>query len=210
MSVGGRINYFTDPAFLSFDNRAGILRSRGGTRMLGVSEDFLRGFVDACEYETGQATPGILRRCGEFFGRRLALWFERELSQHAGVSLRERAMIEFSLLIHDMWRGLGLGVLEIDWRRGDRGLIGVTLTDSAMSRVGVESHVGEDMFEGILEGFFANFCDGPVACAQTGDARLGDKSGTTFVITTPARVDRIRALRDDGASHEEVLEAIGG
>lgn len=64
MSVGGRINYFTDPAFLSFDNRAGILRSRGGTRMLGVSEDFLRGFVDACEYETGQATPGILRRCG--------------------------------------------------------------------------------------------------------------------------------------------------
>ena len=50
------LNYFTHPAFLSFDSAKGVLTSRGGTRMVGISEDFLRGFVVACEYEAGEAT----------------------------------------------------------------------------------------------------------------------------------------------------------
>ncbi|MCA9718979.1 MAG: hypothetical protein KC468_30200 [Myxococcales bacterium] len=204
----GPLNYFSTPSFLALDNRKGTLRSPGGARMLGVSEDFLRGFVQACEYETGPATPALLRRCGEFFGRRLALWFERELSRNASRSIREREMAEFSALFHDLWRGLGLGVIEVDWRHGGRGLLAITLEDSAMSKIGLEDHVGEDLFEGILEGFFAAFCDGPITCLQTGDARLGDKHGTTFVITPQARADEVRERKQQGADHQQLIAAL--
>ncbi len=204
----GALNYFSTPGFLEFDNRKGTLRSRGGMRMLGVSEDFLRGFVEACEYETGPATPALLRRCGEFFGRRLALWFERELSQHAAASIRERDMAEFSALLHDLWRGLGLGVISVDWRHGGRGVIAIKIEDSAMSTIALEEHVGEDMFEGLLEGFFTSFCDGPIRCVQTGDARLGDKQGTTFVIASRAREAELRGLKEQGVAHAELVAAI--
>ena len=62
------LNYFSHPAFLQVDLKAGVLRSRGGARLIGVNEDFLRGFVLACEHEVGPATPLILRRCGQRFG----------------------------------------------------------------------------------------------------------------------------------------------
>lgn len=46
------LNYFSRDSFLRTDLTAGVLRSQGGTRLLGVGEDFLRGFVAACEHET--------------------------------------------------------------------------------------------------------------------------------------------------------------
>ncbi len=210
MSDRRDLNYFTSPAFLNFDVKAGVLRSRGGTRMLGVSDDFLRGFVAACEHETGPAASMILRRCGEFFGRRLARRFEAELGLFAGNALRDRSMAEFNHLVRDLWHGCGLGRLEVDWDRGQHGFLALRLEDSPMQDIGPSGHTGDDMFAGILCGFFAGFCDADMRSVQTGDARLGDREGTTFIVAAVEVARRAEGMRANKLRHSAIVAALCG
>jgi uncharacterized protein len=209
MSERRELNYFRHPNFLRCDIQAGVLRSRGGTRFVAISEDFLRGFVTACEDEAGPAAALVLRRCGEFFGARLARRFEAEIGQFAGVSLRDRQMAEFDELIRDLWRGCGLGDVEIDWARGERGFLAVRLVDSPMQDIGPSGHVGDDMFCGILAGFFGEFCDAEMRCVQTGDLRLGDREGTTFIVAPFEVAKRVEGMRANRSRHSEILAALG-
>lgn len=209
MSDQRALNYFRHPDLLRFDVKAGVLRTRGGTRVLAVSEDFLRGFVAACEHEAGPAASLVLRRCGELFGARLARRFEAELGQFAGVSLRDRSMAEFDELLHDLWLGCGLGDLQVDWSRGERGYLALRLIDSPMQDIGPSGHVGDDMFSGVLSGFFGEFCDAEMRCVQTGDARLGDRDGTTFIVGLFDVAKRVEGMRANKSSHRQILEALG-
>lgn len=208
MSERRELNYFTHPEFVALDVKAGVLRSRGGTRMLAVGEDFLRGFVAACEHETGPAAPMVLRRCGEFFGQRLARRFEAELGQFSGVSVRDRKMAEFDLLIRDMWAGCGLGKIAVDWSMGQHGFLPVELVDSPMQDIGPSGHVGDDMFTGIIGGFIGSFCDAEMRCVQTGDARLGDRDGTTFIVAPFEIAKRVEGLKANRAPHREIVAAL--
>ncbi len=210
MTERSNLNYFTSANFLDFDVKTGVLRSRGGTRMLAVNEDFLRGFVTACEHETGPAAGLVLRRCGEFFGQRLARRFEAELGQFAGVSLRDRKMAEFDILVRDLWNGCGLGRLTVDWDRGQYGFLPVRLADSPMQDIGPSGHVGDDMFAGILCGFFSGFCDADMRTIQTGDARLGDREGTTFIVASVEVARRVEGMRASKQGHGEIVAALVG
>lgn len=202
------LNYFTSPAFLRLDAARGVLSSRGGTRMIAISDDYLQGFVAACEHEAGSAAPYILRRCGRFFGERLARRFEAELAAFAGASIRDRTMNEFNALVRDLWRGCGLGELTIDWSRGEHGLVPVRLEASPMQDIGPSGHVGDDLFTGILEGFFTSFCDGEMRCVQTGDQRLGDREGTTFVLAPFELAKRIEEMVADKTPHGAIVETL--
>lgn len=210
MTMRGNLNYFSSPEFLRLDVKAGVLRSRGGTRMIAVNEDFLRGFVAACEHETGPAAGLVLRRCGEFFGQRLARRFEAELGQFAGVSLRDRKMAEFDVLVRDLWGGCGLGRLSVDWDRGAHGFLPIRLEDSPMQDIGPSGHTGDDMFAGILCGFFSGFCDADMRSVQTGDLRLGDREGTTFIVAAFEVAKRIEGLRASKLPHSEIVAALCG
>lgn len=207
--IGPRpLTYYARPSFLRFDVKAGVLRSPGGTRMLVVNDDFLRGFVAACEHETGPAAALVLRRCGEVFGARLARRFEAEASQLAGSSLRDRSMAEFDAMIHDLWDGCGLGAIEVDWTRGEHGFLAIRLRDSPMQDIGPSGHVGDELFCGIFGGFFGEFSDADLRCVQTGDARLGDADGTTFIVAPFALAKRIEGLRANRTRHREIVEAL--
>ena len=210
MTERSNLNYFTSPNFLKFNVKTGVLRSRGGTRMLAVNEDFLRGFVTACEHETGPAASLVLRRCGEFFGQRLARRFEAELGQFAGVSLRDRKMAEFDVLVRDLWNGCGLGRLEVEWDHGQHGFLPVRLADSPMQDIGPSGHVGDDMFAGVLCGFFSGFCDADMRTIQTGDARLGDREGTTFIVASAEVARRAEGMRTNKQSHAQIVLALAG
>lgn len=204
------LNYFTSPSYLRSDLRAGTLRSRGGTRLVGISEDFLRGFVLACEHETGPATSLVLRRCGTFFGSRLAVRCESELSAYLSRSLRDCTMSEFTLLLQDLWQGSGMGELRIDWSRGQHGFLAAKLVNSPMQDIGPKGHLADDLFEGIIEGFIGHFADGSLTCIQTGDLRLGDKDGTTFVLVSSDWVARVRELRREKTQHAQIVAQLSG
>lgn len=204
------LNYFSSAAFLRCDLKAGVLRSRGGTRLVGINEDFLRGFVMACEHETGPATTLILRRCGRSFGVRLAARCERELSSYLGRSLRDCTMGELDALVQDLWRGCGLGDIAFGWGFARHGFISVKLTNSPMQDIGVKGHVSDDMFCGIIEGFIDHFASGSLRCIQTGDLRLGSKDGTTFILVGSELLPRLEELIERKLSQTEIVARLSG
>ena len=204
------LNYFSNPSFLQIDLKAGVLRSRGGTRLVGLSDDFLRGFVQACEHEAGPATALILRRCGYRFGLRLAQRCERELSSYLGRGLRDCSMLEFDTLISNLWQGLGFGSLSVDWSKGQHGILPVKLQDSPMQDIGPRGHIADDMFCGLIEGVVEHFSASPLGCIQTGDVRLGSKEGTTFVLAGPDVQPLIKQLVAEKLSHSAIVARISG
>ena len=202
------LRYFSSPSFVRTDLSAGTLRSQGGTRLLGISEDFLRGFVMACEHETGPATVLILHRCGQFYGAGLARRSEAELSAHLGKSLRDCSMNEFQILVEDLWNGYGLGQLKTDWSCGQNGFLALKLSHSPMQDIGPKGHVADDLFCGLLEGFFSSFAGEEIVCIQTGDMRLGSKEGTTFLLAFPDLVKRISELLASKLSHTQIVQKL--
>lgn len=208
MNVLAPLNYFTSPNFLRADLQAGVLRSRGGTRLVGLSADFLRGFVRACEHEAGAATPVILRRCGLFYGGRLARRIEGELNAHLTAPLRDCLMLEFDGLLKDLWCGLGMGELEVGWPCGQRGFLPVTLVNSPLQDIGPSGHVADDTFCGLLEGFFGHFATDGLTCLQTGDLRLGDKAGTTFILAVPDVLPRLQSLIRSKTAHAAIVSQL--
>ncbi|MBL9008306.1 MAG: hypothetical protein JNJ46_28860 [Myxococcales bacterium] len=204
------LNYFSSPQFVRSDLKAGVLRSRGGTRLIGISEDFLRGFVVACEHETGPATSLVLRRCGRFFGARLARRCEDEISSYLGRSLRDGTMSEFEVVLQDLWTACGMGELRIDWSRGQFGFLSAKLVNSPMQDIGPKGHVADDMFEGVIEGFIDHFAGDDFTCIQTGDVRLGDREGTTFVLVPRDWVSRVRTLLAGKTAHSQLVAQLSG
>lgn len=201
-------NYYSSEHFLSYECDKGVLHSRGGTRMIAVNEDWLRGFVGALEHEAGAATPAILQRCGEFFGERLAQRFDTEISAFAGVPLRDRTMNEFCVLLDDMWVGCGMGKLEVDWSKASK-FLPLKLQYSPMQDIGPSGHKGDDLFAGILLGFFRRFSEQTLEIFQTGDERLGDREGTTFLLGPSDVIQEARKLKSEGLKHSKIVESLG-
>lgn len=202
-----RCAFFGRPDNLSYDVVAGVLRNRCGNRLIAVNDQWLRGFVSALEHETAAAAPGILRRCGEIFGTRLAQRFESEVSQLGGVHLRERTMNEFCVLLDDFWRASGMGQLCIDWEHAER-FVSIRLVNSPMQDIGPSGHIGDDLFAGILTGFFEHFADAQVTLMQSGDQRLGDKEGTTFLLGSPKIIEKACKLRQGNLRHREIVKQL--
>lgn len=216
MSYRPNLNYFTHPAFVALESDTGVLRSRGGTRLLGISEDFLRGFVLACEDEAGSATPLLLRRCGSLYGQRLAERCERELQAFAGVPLHSRTMPEFGALVEDLWNGLGMGRIQVDYRHVQLGILPIKLLHSPMQDIGPKGHTADDLLCGIIEGFFRHFtgaggAEGPdvLRALQTGDQRLGDREGTTFILGFAEAARQIEEMVAQRLPNSEILKRLG-
>ncbi|MDX2011127.1 MAG: hypothetical protein SFW67_13090 [Myxococcaceae bacterium] len=203
------VTLFSRSDFLSFDVKNGVLRSPAGTRMLAVNDDFLRGFVSALDYEAGEAASLILRKCGTFFGRRLAQRFEAEVSQWSQTPLRDRPMSEYAGLMADLFKGCGLGAVDVDFSNGDRGFLSVKLVNSPMQDLGPRGHVGDDLFCGLFEGFFTHFTDTGLGCLQTGDVRLGNREGTTFVLGFEEVIARAKDLLAQKQPHSAIVAALG-
>ena len=202
------LNYFTSPDYLHLAEASGVLQSRGGTRMRAVSEDFLPGFLSACEQEAGKAAPVILRSCGSFLGGHLARRFASELSRYAGISLRDRSMLELEGLLEDLWNGCGYGTLSIDWAKSSAGIIPVRLENSPMQDIGPQGHSSDDLFCGVFEGFIGYFAESGLRCIQTGDLRLGDKEGTTFILGFEDGIKRIQSLLAEKQTHSRIVERL--
>lgn len=199
--------FFGRPDYLNFDVDAGVLRNRCENRLIAVNDEWLRGFVSALEHETGGAAPGVLRRCGEVFGARLAQRFESEVSQLGEVHLRDRLMNEFCVLLDDFWRASGMGELHINWEHAER-FLSIRLVGSPMQDIGPSGHTGDDLFAGILLGFFDHFADADIKLVQSGDERLGDKEGTTFLLGSPEVIEKARLLREGKLHHGEIVKQL--
>lgn len=199
--------YFSAPSYLGYSVEKGVLRASSGSRLVAVNDEWLRGFVAALDHETGAAASGILRRCGVTFGRRFAQRFESEVTTMGSVHLRDRTMNEFCILLDDLWMSSGMGKLKLDWTHVER-FVSVRLEGSPMQDIGSSGHTGDELFAGVLEGFFSHFSDAPLQVLQTGDERLGDREGTTFLVGAPDAIEVARKLHGESQRHSEIVRAL--
>lgn len=201
------LNYFTHPAFLRLDAEAGVLRSRGGTRLVGVTEDLLRGLLSACERVKGDGAARVLRRCGAAFGARLGRRFEAELAQYSGLSVRDRPMGEFDALLTDLWHGAGLGHLAVDWAHAQSGHIPLRLKDCPLLSLGTGA-AADELATGLLEGFIGHFAEPGLRCVETGRP-AEDGAGTTFVLAFEEDAARVESLLSQGLPHAQIVARLG-
>ncbi|MBC7794589.1 MAG: hypothetical protein H7Z43_12870 [Clostridia bacterium] len=200
-----KLDVFSSPSYLTFDVRKGVLASRMGTRLCLLSEDFLNGFINACEYETGPAAPLVLRKCGRTFGARLARRFEDEASKEAGIAMRDRMMAELDELLRDFWGTYGLGALAIGWSQAARGVLPVSLKDSPMAR-GAGAARGDEIMTGMLEGFINHFGVASMRVVQT---RVAGADGLAEFVAVPESVEeKAKALVAEGASQATILQQL--
>ncbi|MBL8633240.1 MAG: hypothetical protein JNM40_08435 [Myxococcales bacterium] len=204
------LNIYSHAGRLKLDTRKGVVSNQSGTRLVAVSEDFLRGFVAAIENEVGPATKMLLRKCGFVFGERLARRFESEVSSYAGTSLTERPISEFGGLLLDLWVTYGYGDLQVDWKHGPSGFLPVRIVGSPMQDIGPKGHVSDDLFAGVLQGFFSHFIEPNIRVIQSGDVRLGSKDGTTFIITTDQHAKRVEQMVSDRTPHNQIVTRLQG
>lgn len=204
----GALNYYSREDYLNLDVQGGTIATAAGTRVIGVNQDFLRGFLKAIEFECGQAMPQIVRKCGVKFGSRLGQRFETELFNFSSTSTRDRAMIEFDYLLKEMWSRHGMGQLDVDWTCGQYGFMPMALDGSPTKDLGPKGHEGDFLFAGILEGFFSYFTDEAMFCVQTGDERLGSKDGTTFIVAPMEIAEKAETMAAEEIRHRDIVQKL--
>ena len=208
-----------------------MLVSRWRTRICRVSDDqgvdvisegWLQFLFVAVPVLSLVGTWMGLRTAGRLVQRLLEIETYRMLAMLGFPSARARSLetmrpvlaryglslAEFDVLVRDLWAGCGLGQLEVDWDSGQHGFLAIRLRDSPMQDIGPSGHVGDDMFAGILGGFFAGFCDAEMRSVQTGDLRLGDREGTTFIVAAVEVARRVEGMRANKQAHSAIVATL--
>jgi hypothetical protein len=78
-----------------------------------------------------------------------------------------------------------------------------------MQDIGPRGHTGDALFCGILEGYLGHFADAGLTCVQTGDLRLGNREGTTFILAFEALSARVQQLANvEKQPHSAILATL--
>src|SRR5262245_57604578 len=118
-----RGDYFAEGDYLRTDPAAGVARDRAGTRLLALPEEFLDALDQTLAAECGPAADRWLKSCGRAWGRRLAERLDQELGDYFGEALAAAPLARFQAALRGAFRVLGWGVLTLDFRRYDKGLL---------------------------------------------------------------------------------------
>lgn len=189
----------------------GTIQNQGGTRVVYLSSDVIRGVYNALEYEAGEAWKIILRNCGFFWGRRVAINLDRELSLIFQAAAKDLPVAEYVRFLEAYFRYHGWGVMEINLDRAvSHGLVVGRLRNSLFESVLTEVNGPVDyMIEGMLRAMFEHISGTPLDCVQVASEKSGAQA-CEFVVTGASRIDEVRPLVEGGAGPDEVYGKLCG
>ncbi len=189
-----RGNYFDELAYVRADVAAGTLHARGGTRIVALTGDFLRGLGESLSAECGPAANRVLKSAGKTWGRQFAERVERELGDYEGEPLRDRSFGEFAGRLAAAFSHHGFGTLALDAANAPIGVLVARLANAPE---------GPELLGGFLAGVFSHFA------GQDLDA-LATESGPTrtYLLSLPERLAHVADAPARGQSHAEVLAAL--
>lgn len=202
-------DYF-DENYVNFDVNEGVIKNRAGTRLLALSEDFLKGFRKAVIEETGEAHHVVFETCGKTWGENMARRFQKETSLYYETDFEALPMSMFSLLFKNFWLRHGWGELEIDWEQGYRdGVFEVTVRNPAFSSIfGADEGLNDDIFAGLLGAFFSTFAARELQCLQTEEDRSGELWTSRFVLAVPERLSQVPDMVLSQKTHQDIVQAV--
>lgn len=198
-------NYFAGNDYLHAEPNSGMLRNRGGVRMVALPDDLLAGIYNAIEEVAGAKSGDVQAAIGRRWGAGAAEHFARELQAFYGKPLAE---LPFGLAVTAMrsaFRAHGWGTLHLDSSRYATGILIAELHHPVIGGDARRSgQKVEAITAGYLAAFFSNWAGRELGCMQT-TGPSADAPLSRFVITIPQRLNLIREWADTSTPHDEII-----
>ncbi len=204
-----QLDRLLDDQSFTYDVRQGVLYNPANTRCCLLSTDLLNGIYRALLDEAGEAWTIIFKRCGLTWGQRLARRLERELQALFQVSLSDVPVGQFLQTMNRYFAFHGWGDLRINVDQAPtRGVVEASLRDSIFLEVIKDSPEMVDwLMSGILASLFSHLSGQQLDCIQTACVSKG-AALSTFLISTPARIQNAAQPLAAGSSHSDLLGSI--
>lgn len=198
-------NYYAEGLYCQTDVRRGVTRTRGGTRLLALTADFLVGFRRAVIDECGPAADTVFASCGRKWGGFLARRFEAEMSAFHGRPLAEMSLAKVQALLADLFSHHGWGIVRLDLTRHEQGLVVVTADDPIFAAVsGPSDKPVDSLLAGVLAGFLSGLFGRDLDCVQTACKARGEPA-SRFVVGLATRLTGARGWVESGKTHDQVV-----
>ena len=191
-----------------WDLRLGTINNQGGTRLVYLSSDIIRGIYYALEYECGDSWRIVLKNCGYIWGRRVSNNLDREMGQLFQSRQAELNVPEFVRFLEAYFPSHGWGNLSVDLSMAPtKGLIRVSLRNSIFDQV-LSDITGfkDQMIEGMLRALFEHISGRELDCVQVSQS----DDGSEFVITSEPRISAVLPMIEEGGPREEIWNKLTG
>lgn len=204
-----KANFFSSD-YISTDVEKGVILSKGGTRLISLTEDFLKGFRNALIDETGPANRLVFYNCGKNWGLNMARRFEKEISNYYGTELKDLSMAFFDSQLKEFWLRYGWGEIDINWHQAsETGIFDIKIKNPAFSSVFAETeNFSDDIFAGILGSFFSYFSNQDLICFQTGFDSNQSEGTSLFVLGIKPRLKDVEDMISSKISHNEIMQKL--
>ncbi|MFO0807429.1 MAG: hypothetical protein U0746_02265 [Gemmataceae bacterium] len=189
-----RGNYFDEIAYIEADVSAGTLRTRGGTRVVALTSEFLHAMSSSLATECGPAAGRVLKAAGRAWGKRFAAQIEGVLGDYEAMPLREVSFGEFAGRLAAAFSHHGFGILTLDTAHTGIGVLTATITGSPEP---------PELLAGFVAGVLSHFSGEDLDAMPTQLTPM-----LKLAVTLPSRLDRVADAVHRGLSHEEVLAAL--
>lgn len=200
--------YYSQPDFFHADPGLGTIRTPTGTRICALTDDFLRGFRSAVQFECGKATDRVFKKCGLRWGNAFVQRFDRELSQYYGVPLRDVSAGIVQKCLDEAMRYHGWGKLSMDLSTYDQGIVQLTLEDSVMPEVlGHTDKPSDSLIAGFFAAVFSYYAMQELDCQQT-DCPSRGANASRFVVGLPDRLSGVPQMVAEKLSHQTIVRRL--
>ena len=200
--------YYTRPDYFAADVAKGTIRTPSGTRICALTDDFLRGFRAAVQFECGKATDRVYKKCGFRWGTSFVERFDREMTEYFGVPAREMSAGLMERTVDEAFRAHGYGHLSLDYAEYDRGFVQVTLADSVMPAVmGRTDKPSDALMCGFFSAVFGFYASTELDCVQTECPSRG-ADASRFLVGLAGRLAGVPKMVADNLSHATILNRL--
>ncbi len=198
-------NVYTLEDFLRYDPKKGTIYTRNAQRAFHVSEDFIIGLQAGLENEVGDASAVILYKCGFQWGLADMRKFETNMVREYG---RDAQSTNINFLMETWWwplQTLGWGSWEIDFSKGEQGIVVINLYDSVVAKTLGE--VGKPvcyLYAGMFAGVMTHLSRRPLSGIEIQCYAMG-ATYCRFVIGAEKRINAVEFWLEEGAGASDIL-----
>lgn len=200
--------YYSRSDYFRADVEKGTIRTPTGTRICTLTDDFLRGFRSAVQFECGKATDRVFKSCGKRWGTSFVERFDRELTEHFGVPLQDMSAGIVERCLDEAFRYHGWGTVSIDLRDYDSGFVTIETRDSAMPAiVGTSDKPSDALFTGFFAAIVSHYAKLELDSIQTECPSRGNET-SKFVVGLADRLKDVPAWVKDRIPHATILRRL--
>lgn len=206
-----RPNLYAKPAYFNTDVSLGATRTPRGVRVCALTNDFLIGFRDAVIFESGKAYRRVLKTCGRRWGGQFMRRFEADVTAHYQTPLAELSAGVIHACLADAFNYHGWGLLAIDLKHLDEGVVIAEIRNPLMPEVIGESDRPVDfLMAGLLAAVFSHLSGQEVDCVQT-DCPTQGADASRFLASSVERIKELDAWSakvSGGPTHSSALKRL--